>query len=166
MRRDAADGGEDRMTSRAKRTPIPERASYDRDYYTWTQEQAALLDAGRLDRIDAANIAEELRDLGKSEFRELESALRLILQHMLKWDHQPNRRTRSWSLSIAEHRVALAEVLADNPGLKARVDEAVARAYRRARLACARETRLAPERFAETCPYSLEEITGRAFDWA
>jgi hypothetical protein len=55
---------------------IPRPASYDEDGYSWALEQAALLRAGRLEAIDAGNIAEEIESLGKSFANELRSRLR------------------------------------------------------------------------------------------
>jgi hypothetical protein len=85
----------------------------------------------------------------------------VLLLHILKWDHQPERRSRSWALSIREQRIVLRTVLDDNPGLKPRVAEALARAHEQARVAAARETGLDVEAFPETCPYSLEDIVKR-----
>ena len=82
---------------------------------------------------DALNIAEELDDVGNEQYDKLESALRLILLHLLKWDHQPERRSRSWHGSIAVQRNHVQKVLRKNPGLKPLVDEAVAEAYNDAR---------------------------------
>jgi hypothetical protein len=65
------------------------RARYDRDLYSWAVEQAALLRSGRVTELDALNIAEELDDVGNEQYDKLESALRPILLHLLKWDHQP-----------------------------------------------------------------------------
>jgi hypothetical protein len=138
---------------------------YEDDLYTWVQEQVALLQAGRLTEIDARNIAEELGDVGKSEYRELQSALTLILTHMLKWDHQPERRTRSWDNSIDLNRRNYAEVLADNPGLKSRRGEALLRASGRARLVASSETGLPKRRFPLECPYGWDEIPTRDFDF-
>jgi hypothetical protein len=142
--------------------PAP-RASYEGDFYTWTQEQGSLLRARRFDGIDWENVAEEIETLGRDEFRKLVSFYRLILLHMLKFDHQPNNRTRSWLISIDNHRDSAAEVLADNPGLKSRVDEAVARAYSYARRDAADETGLPLKAFAPACPYSIDEIRDRPF---
>jgi hypothetical protein len=136
---------------------------YDQDLYTWVQEQVALLRAGRLDEIDAENIAEELGDVGRSEFSKLQSALEIILAHMLKWDHQPEKRTRSWDNFIAAQRSEYADVLGDNPGLKSRRSEALERAYKKARLAASSETALPSSAFAVECPYSWDDILGRSF---
>jgi hypothetical protein len=82
---------------------------------------------------------------------------------MLKWDYQPSKRSRSWVLSIDVQREELADVLSDNPGLKLRIPEAMARGYRKARIEAARETGLEKEAFPESCGYSMDEITSRTF---
>jgi len=141
----------------------PVRAEYERDFYSWSMEQARLLREGRADALDRDNLAEEIESLGGEQFNKLVSALRIAMLHMLKWDHQPALRTRSWMLSIEEQRLEMADVLSDNPGLKSRIDEAVARAYRRARIEAAKETGLDEAQFPATCPYSFDEIVSRKF---
>ena len=56
--------------------------------------------------------------MGREQFNKLVSAFRVAMLHMLKRDHQPSLRSRSWVLSIDEQRLEIADVLADNPGLK------------------------------------------------
>ncbi|MDQ2082533.1 DUF29 domain-containing protein [Xanthobacteraceae bacterium Astr-EGSB] len=142
----------------------PTGAGYDRDVYTWSQEQARLIREGRWDEVDRHNVAEEIESVGRTEFSRLESALRIVLMHMLKWDHQPERRSRSWALSIAAQRVEIDDVLADNPGLKPRLTEAIVRADRRARLDTARETGLDTDMFATACPYGWDDVRARTFE--
>ena len=84
--------------------PVTTVTRYDSDLYTWAVEQAALLRAGKIAEADALNIAEKLDDMGNEQYDKLESALRVILLHLLKWDHQPELRTRSWRSSIAVQR--------------------------------------------------------------
>jgi hypothetical protein len=141
----------------------PVRAEYERDFYSWSLEQARLIREGRLDALDRDNLAEEIESLGREQFNKLVSALRVAMLHMLKWDHQPARRSRSWVLSIEEQRLEIADVLADNPGLKPRAGEAIARAYRRARIEAAKETGLDEAEFPATCPYSFGDIVSRVF---
>ena len=138
-------------------------AAYEDDVYTWTQEQGARLRAGELTRLDLENLAEEIESLGKSAFSGLASASRIVLLHMLKFDHQPSRRTRSWAISIARHRDAASYALKDSPGLKGRLDQAIERAYRSARLEASKETRLPLKRFPEACPYTYRDIMDRPF---
>jgi hypothetical protein len=141
----------------------PVRAEYQQDFYSWLMEQARHLRDGRFDALDRDNLAEEIESLGREQFNKLVSALRVLIAHMLKWDHQPALRSRSWVLSIEEQRLEIADLLADNPGLKPRVAEAITRPYRRARIAAARETGLDEAQFPSTCPYLSDEITTRSF---
>ena len=143
----------------------PDRAAYDRDFYTWTLEQAALIRAGRFEDVDRENIAEEIESLGRSELSKLVSFYRLILLHMLKWEHQPNLRSRSWALSIDLHREHALQVLQDSPGLRSRLDEALERAYRGVRLEAIRETGLSKTVFPETRPFTRDEMLTRSYDF-
>jgi hypothetical protein len=142
-----------------------EPARYDRDLYSWAVEQAALLRAGRISEVDALNIAEEIDDVGNEQYDKLESALRLILLHLLKWDRQPERRSRSWALSIAVQRKHVLKVLRKNPGLKPLTDEAVADAFDTARLEAAGETDLELGDFPLECPYSWHQIMEQPVEW-
>ena len=142
----------------------PVRAEYMRDFYSWLMEQARLVREGRWDAVDRENLAEEIESLGREQFNKLESALRVLLLHILKWDHQPARRSRSWALSIREQRLELDDVLSDNPGLRPRIPEALARAYRKARLQAIKETGLKESRFLEACPYSFDDVVAREFE--
>ena len=140
---------------------------YDRDFYAWANEQAGLLREGRLSGADVAHIAEEIESLGRNEKRELRSRLSVLLLHLLKWRHQPARRSRSWELSIANARDELAEHLADSPSLRATLPEAVASAYRRARLHAEQQTGLPAKTFPAECPWTFdqamaEELPGSA----
>ena len=142
---------------------LPATTAYDRDFYSWTLEQARLVREGRWDGIDRANLAEEIESLGREQFDKLESALHVLLIHMLKWDQQPNRRGRSWLLAIEEQRVRVSTLLSDNPGLKPRVPDALARAYRLARIRAMRQTGLQQKQFPQECPYAWDDVVGREF---
>ena len=89
----------------------PVRAGYMQDFYSWLMEQARFVRAGRWDQVDRENLAEEIESLGREQFNKLESALRVLLLHMLKWDHQPGKRTRSWALSIKAQRIEIEEII-------------------------------------------------------
>lgn len=152
---------DERTTGKQHSRAGGEPARYDRDLYSWAVEQAGLLRAGRIAEADALNIAEELDDVGQKEYDKLESALRLILLHLLKWDHQPKRRSRSWWLSISVHRKHVLRVLRKNPGLKSVRDEAMTEAYETARIEAAAQTALEEDVFPLECPFSWKEIMER-----
>ena len=67
-------------------------------------------------------------------------------------------------MSIAAQRVEIDDVLADSPGLKPRLTEAIVRAYRRARLDAPRETGLDTDMFAIACPYAWNDVRVRTFE--
>ncbi len=111
------------------RNPAQERSAAsvakEADLYSWALRQAELLRAGRLAEIDPVAIAEEIDDVGEEQYDKLESALRVLMLHLLKWDCQPDMRSRSWTLSVLEQRKRAQRQLRKNPGLKSRLDEAL-----------------------------------------
>lgn len=137
---------------------------YEHDYLGWVEEQVSLLRAGRLDELDAANIAEELSDMGKAELHRLQSALKILVMHMLKWDQQTEHRSTSWEGSIREHRRRIVRLISRNPGLKSRADEALADAYEDARGWASIETGIPEDEFPENCPYGWDDILKRPFE--
>ncbi len=141
---------------------MPE-GNYEQDFFAWTREQAALLRSGDWARADVEHIAQEIESMGKTEKRELISRLAVLLLHLLKWRFQPALRGTSWRLTIEEQRLQVADHIDDNPSLKALRDEAVASAYRFARLGAERETGLARETFPEQCPWSFDEMMDENF---
>ncbi|WP_430912583.1 DUF29 domain-containing protein [Methylobacterium sp. sgz302541] len=138
--------------------------AYEADLYTWVQEQVALLRAGAVDALDLQNIAEELSDVGSEQYDKLESAVDVLVAHMLKWDNQPERRSRSWTITIAEQRKRIEKQLRKNPGLKPRIAEAIEDGYDLGRLRAAREMRCAPDLLPRACPYTWDEIVNRPFE--
>lgn len=138
--------------------------NYDTDYYAWLTETAKAVEEGRWSDVDAAQIAEELIDLSKSERRGIESHLERIIMHILKIRYQPGCHTRSWDLSIAESRMRVKKLLGENPSLAARIEEMISDAYETARYEAARETNIALDVFPEECPYSTDDVMTR--DWA
>lgn len=138
-------------------------SNYETDFYTWTQQQAALLKAGRLSEIDIENIIEEIETMGRSEKRSLESRLTVLLQHLLKWEYQPQRRGRSWLFTIREQRLKFVKLLNDNPGLKSQLSDILQSAYEVAVLNAASETNIDEIEFPSECPWTIDQITDHAF---
>jgi len=130
---------------------------YDTDPHAWYWVQAKLLRGGKTAEADLLHIAEELEDRGRSEAKELRSSLRLILSHLLKWQHQPTKRSDSWRDTIDRERDHAALALEDSPSLKGKLPELFAKAYQLARKEAVRETKLALSSFPETPPYSIEQ---------
>lgn len=139
------------------------RDLYDTDFYAWANEQAALLRAGDLAAADIAHIAEEIESMGRAEKRELVNRLTVLLLHLLKWRFQPGLRSASWEATIRVQRDDLADHLADNPSLRAAVDEAMAGAWRKAVIRATGETGLARETFPAACPWGFDRVMAPEF---
>jgi hypothetical protein len=145
----------------AKHPKTPPLVAYEDDAYGWATEQAALLRTRRFDLVDVENMAEEIESVGRSEYAKLESALRVILLHLLKWDYQPERRSTGWALSAKVHRVHARRTLQRSPGLKSHVAEAFTEGYELARIEAAGETGLPESTFPQACPYDLDAVMNR-----
>lgn len=137
--------------------------NYEKDFYGWTQEQAALLRSGRLTDLDIENLIEEVETMGRSEKRELESRLTVLLLHLLKWKFQEIRRGGSWEMSIIEQRLRFEETLKENPGLKPKLDEILLNAYKFAVLQASRETKISRNVFPVSCPWTYDLILDESF---
>lgn len=136
---------------------------YENDFYGWTQEQADLLRSGNLSELDTQNLLEEIEAMGRSERRELESRLRVLLMHLLKWQFQSERQSRSWKLTIEEQRLQADELLTENPSLKNRLSGLMANAWRLAVISAERETNIRRSVFPAECPWTFEQIMDPEF---
>jgi hypothetical protein len=137
--------------------------SYDTDFYGWTQEQAALLKAGRLSDLDIENLIEEVETMGRSEKRALRSRLSVLLLHLLKWHFQPLRRGNSWRYTIIEQRIQFKSVLNDNPGLKPDFQNILIDAYDYAVVKATHETGLRFDIFPILCPWTIEQLIDKEY---
>ncbi len=144
-------------------------ARYDTDFYSWAQEQAAALRRAGAERvntsvpIDWQNLAEEVDGMGQEQADKLESAYRVLLMHLLKWQFQPERRSTSWRLGIVEQRRRAVRLLDRNPGLKPRREALWRDAYEDARELAGIETELGEAAFPVDCPYALDNALDASF---
>ncbi len=136
---------------------------YEQDFFEWTVRNAQLLRAGRFEEADLEHIAEEIEDMGKSERRELETRLRVLLSHLLKWRFQPNHRGRSWQATIRVQRTELLRLLADMPSLQPQLRERLPEVYPTAVEGAIAETKLPDGVFPPRCPFSLDQILDADF---
>ena len=139
-------------------------ATYETDFYLWTQQQAELLRQGQFNRVDLdlENIAEEIESMGRREKHSIRSYLFNVIMHLLKWQYQPQRRGTSWRSSIYNGRDQIEELLEENPSLRAQLGVIVEKSYPNARRLAANETGLPLSTFPDVCPFTVEQITG---DW-
>ncbi len=132
--------------------------SYDQDFYQWTVEQARLLRERKLDLLDYENLIEEIEDMGNSQKDALESNLRVLLIHLLKWRYQPQKRTNSWRASIVEHCLRVNKLFKKNPSFKRYFDEIFEETYQDALKIASIETGIPKDEFPVECPFSKEDV--------
>ena len=143
--------------ARAKPEIGAEGGLYERDFCLWVEEQVRLLREGKLERLDVVNLVEELDDLSISRKHAVTSALVVVLKHLLKYQYQPRRRSRSWLSTIAEHRRRLRNDLTTSPSLRTYARAQFEQCYRDGRRQALIETGLAPEALPGAPPYTLEQ---------
>ncbi|MEQ9551604.1 MAG: DUF29 domain-containing protein [Coleofasciculus sp. G3-WIS-01] len=146
-----------------QQTAIPTPNLYETDFYAWTQEQASLLRQQQWSQLDLGNLIEEIESLGKQQRQELRNRLTVLIGHLLKWEYQPQRRSRSWLATIRVQRRDTLELLKDNPSLKPYLEDALVLAYENGRDLAMGETDLPKRTFPQTCPYSFAEILEDSF---
>ena len=141
----------------------PPLVPIDEDFALWCAQQGELLRAGRLDRLDRDNLAEEIESLGRSDRKEIRKRLRVLLAHLLKWRYQPAKQKGGWKATILVQRRELVRTLEENPSLRSHPSEALEECYEIARLNAAGETGLPEDAFPETCPFTIEQILDPGF---
>ena len=136
------------------------RTSYETDVVAWASEQARLIRAGRFDLLDLEHIAEEIEDVGKSEQRELASRMAVLLAHLLKWEHQPARRSKSWQYTLTTQRKEVAYVISEAPSLRTKFSDErwLDIVWSKAKSQAESETGLDIDTFPEVCPWPISDV--------
>ncbi len=136
---------------------------YEVDFVEWTEKQVQLLRAEEFEKVDWNNIIEEIESLGATEKRALKNRLVVLLMHLLKWQFQESHRSDSWQITIDNQRIDIEEILEENPSLRLRFSEYVAKAYPTAIRRAATETKLPRATFPIVCLYTLDQIMDEAY---
>lgn len=134
------------------------KPDYDSDYDAWLAFQITNLQQGQWHELDIPHLVEELEGLNKSNERELESYLIVLLTHLLKWEFQPQLQCGSWSGLIKHSRNRIAKLFKQQKSLKHRVTEFIPEAYEDAKEIASEETKIKIHLFPKNCPYSTEQL--------
>ncbi|MBY0332230.1 MAG: DUF29 domain-containing protein [Acetobacteraceae bacterium] len=110
---------------------------YERDFYAWTQDQAAHLRAWpegmRPNALDIDHLAEEIEDLGTAQRSAARSLLRQIAVHLLKLRFHPDASAiNHWRGEVSEFRIQVEDIFHDSPSLRARRHELAEAAWAQA----------------------------------
>lgn len=136
---------------------------YASDFFAWTHQQALYIRNQDWERLDLANLIEEIDSLGRQQRQELKNRLSILVGDLLKWEYQPQNRSNSWKATLQIQRLDIAELIADNPSLKPELEQLLSAAYLKAVALAVLETNLSDQVFPATCPYALVDILDDGF---
>ncbi|MBC5795824.1 DUF29 domain-containing protein [Sphaerospermopsis sp. LEGE 00249] len=131
---------------------------HETDFNLWLEQTAIFLKEGKLEQLDIENLIEEIEGMSRKEKDALESNLIRILQHLLRWKYQPEKRSPSWSYTIIEHSRRLNKAFKNSPSLKRHFDAVFDECYQEACKAAAVETQLSLTTFPESCPFTKSDV--------
>jgi len=142
---------------------------YENDFNLWLEYTIKQLEKQQFQALDIEHLVEELKDLGKSEKRSLESNLMILIAHLLKLKVQfdaPETMKSSWYNSIDEHRKRVKKQIKQIPSLKSYLETAIFECYNDSRDLAIKEGKRAkfgviiPDEivYSEVCPFTIEEI--------
>ena len=103
--------------------------------------------------------------MGKSDLRQLENRLAVLVRHLLKWAYQPERRRTGCSGQCTgfEQRRRIRRLLRDSPSLRRQILALIEEEYPSICRQTAMETGLPLETFPETCPWTPEQVLDETF---
>jgi hypothetical protein len=137
--------------------------TYDTDFYTWTQAQAAAIRAKDWAALDLAHLAEEVESLGIADEHAITRQLERLLHHLLKWRYQPTHRSPSWRRSIDQARHRIEDRIQRSPSLHDYPARRLPLAYRRARRDASLDTGFPLATFPEACEWSIAQVLEEDF---
>lgn len=130
---------------------------YERDETAWLEAMSELIAQGQFTELDYLHLSEYLADMARRDRREVVSRLTVLLAHLLKWQHQPLRRTGSWRATIRTQRRDLRYLL-ESRTLMNHAIAVLSDSYVDARKEAADETELPLGTFPAECPWDLEQV--------
>lgn len=101
--------------------------------------------------------------MGKRHRRAHLATLSGLMTHLLKWQYQPQRRSRSWQNTIERARVEILKREHLSPNLAKDARDFAEIVYERARGDAADETGLPLAMFPERCPYAADQLRDQDF---
>jgi hypothetical protein len=136
---------------------LPLSTLYERDETAWLETMSALAAEGRYTDMDFPNLSEYLADMARRDRREVFSRLVTLISHLLKWEYQADRRSRSWLGTILEQQRELRQLL-ESGTLYNHAVAVLAKAYPEGCKQASAETGLARERFPGECGWDVEAL--------
>jgi hypothetical protein len=115
-------------------------------------------------KIDGEFVKDLIISLAKNQERGVGSQMTRFMKHLLKWIYQPQKRTRSWAVSINNSRDEIEDFLVNQKTLSDKVESDLTKLYSRAKRQASGETGLVPSSFPYDCPWTLDDILNTEVD--
>ena len=140
---------------------IANQLLYEKDFNLWVERTTQLLRAGQFEGLDLEHLVEELEGLTKSDKRELENRLTVLLEHLLKlayWEQEKEQNQRLWRVTIGEQRRQIKKLLRDSPSLKPWLLTVLSDCYSDALQDVIDKTGLSPHSLPKDCSVNIDQL--------
>ncbi len=127
------------------------------DETAWLDAMAELLRLGSYSTLDHEHLQEYLEDMARRDRKEISSRITILILHILKWQYQPEKRSRSWQSTILEQQREL-RFDARSGVLRRHALECVETEYPFALADAVVETGLSPSAFPISCQFSFDDL--------
>src|SRR5689334_6616386 len=101
--------------------------------------------------------------MGKREQRSLHNRFVRLIEPLLKWQCQPERRGSSWTRTIVVQRIGIQRLLEANPSFRPTLPDVVASAYGDAVRVVSAITKRSRTDLPESCPFTIEQLLNEAY---
>jgi hypothetical protein len=131
---------------------------YDADILAWSERQAAALRRRAISELDWDNLAEKIDDVGRTELRACEDALRQALRNTVKAEAWPSARgAPTWRADATFLRQEARQRFTSS--MRQRID--LAELYADAIASMPKTMDFQPPGpVTETCPWTLDQLLG------
>ena len=107
---------------------------YDADPWSWSRQQVEAMERGDYGAVDWDNVIEEIADVGNRHADGWTSRCENVVSHLLKIQHDPDSPDlRHWRGEVWRWREQMHGALDDSPGMKDKLFELLAKAWKRGR---------------------------------
>lgn len=148
----------------------------EKDFDDWIEKQKQFLLNKDFENLDIEKLIDELDNMVSSPLSSLQSHLKILLTHLLKYNYQTTKLKDhwiedkviyTWIPSIENPRSEIEDLLDTHPHLKTVLSDTVILAYQKAKKDAVKQLNkyiriksklLNDKSFPETCPWDFETI--------
>ena len=136
---------------------------YDTDFNGWIDQTLQLLRDRNFDEVDWINVMEEIELLAHTDERTLDTYSARILELLLLYAYQPEKRCKKWLVILCHTRWEIKQRLKDSPKLKEYLEENLQENYEHAVKIARIWTGMDKNCFPSVCRYSVDQLLDEDF---